>query len=589
MGHQNSSKIFRAFTGTLLVSLSLALVPGAAPGLAQTPKNDPHPSYTFHNMRPNDFEPLVGGIDWLSDGRMVLAHWGVDMKVEGKVYILTGMAGTDRSQVKWTEFATGLKEPLGLVVVNDIIHVFCKDGLWKLTDPNNNGKSEGNEKIKLVSGWSYPAKAGGGERWHLFNFGLVQKDGLFYGNLGGEFPPSTTQGKDRGSLISMDAEKGTFKVLTGGLRTPNGLVIGPEGEFFGTDNQGHYQSSNKLNNFREGRNYGMPNDPAHPYDVKNVPTSPPAIWLQQGEMSNSPSDPVYITEGTYAGQMLVGDVRNGYLLRMSLEKVDNEWQGAAYLFGGGFEAGINRIKFGPDGHLYVGQIGDKARVSWNFKNKLHGFSKMVNNGKLTHEILAVRSRSGGMEIEFTKPLENAASQIAKYQVRSWVNLHGQQTYGAGAKQNVKDHTVKSVTVSPDKKKVMLAIDDLQKGRVIYIKAGVNSSTGETPWASEAWYTLNFISNTDAFTTSIVDSRLKSPEFLANKLKLTRQNGQLQVQVPFEQAFSVTLRDLQGKELAVKRGDAPTLVQFSLENRARGTYFVETQVDGQRFVRSFVLH
>ncbi|MFQ5805131.1 MAG: family 16 glycoside hydrolase [Phycisphaerae bacterium] len=56
------------------------------------------------------------------------------------------------------------------------------------------------------------------------------------------------------------------------------------------------------------------------------------------------------------------------------------------------------------------------------------------------------------------------------------------------------YPVKSASVSPDRKKVFLEIEDLKLSHVVYIRLlpPCISADGELPWSTEAWYTLNVI-------------------------------------------------------------------------------------------------
>ena len=42
-------------------------------------------------------------------------------------------------------------------------------------------------------------------------------------------------------------------------------------------------------------------------------------------------------------------------MRVALEKVAGQWQGAVFPFRAGFQSGNNRLAFAPDGSLWVGQ------------------------------------------------------------------------------------------------------------------------------------------------------------------------------------------------------------------------------------------
>ncbi len=554
--------------------------------LGQAMLTAPHPSWDLHNMRPPNFLLRNGGLDFLSDGRLVASDWGSDMTVTGKVYIISGMGGKDSSGVTYKVFAQSLKEPLGLKVVNDTIYVMCKDGLYMLPDADKNGLADENRKI--VSGWSYPLNSSNGERWHLFAFGLLYKDGFFYGTLASEYPPSSDQGKDRGSLIKMDPKKGTFEIVVGGLRTPNGIAFGPEGEIFGTDNQGHWLPANKLNHFVKGRNYGMHNDPANPYDISRVPQSPPVVWLEEGQIGLSPSQPAYVTHGPYSGQFLVGDVSFGGLQRIFVEKVAGEYQGVVFKFAGGFEAGTNRLVWGPDGALYIGQIGNNS-TNWGWQNKNYGLSKLIDNSTSTFELLAVRSRKNGMELEFTEPVSAASAVAANFTVETWTQLP-QEGYGAGNLQSRRNLTVSSATLSMDKKSVFLQIDGLTPNYVVHIKTpSIRSATAKAPWASEAWYTLNKISPTSAFDPTVfIDPKLRSMDAMSTDFKVHRDQTGIIAEIPFLGNSTIAVQDLQGRTLATGITMHPGSIRFSTEGFSRGTYFVRVLVDGHRYSHSINL-
>ena len=74
------------------------------------PLVDVHPSFDLATVRPEGFEPKVGGIAWLPDGRMLLSTWDAD----GSVWILDGVRGDDRSKITVKRFAAGLAKGFGL-------------------------------------------------------------------------------------------------------------------------------------------------------------------------------------------------------------------------------------------------------------------------------------------------------------------------------------------------------------------------------------------------------------------------------------------------------------------------------------------
>ena len=93
-----------------------------------------------------------------------------------------------------------------------------------------------------------------------------------------------------------------------------------------------------------------------------------AILFPHGLMSNSPSQPLADSTkgkfGPYAGQLLVGEMNKGRIMRVILDKVGDKLQGACLPFfdGNGLSTGNNRLAFSQDGKtLYVTETNNGSR------------------------------------------------------------------------------------------------------------------------------------------------------------------------------------------------------------------------------------
>ena len=190
--------------------------------------------------------------------------------------------------------------------------------------------------------------------------------------------------------------------------------------------------------------------------------------------------------------MIHGEVTNGGVKRVFVEKVKGEYQGCVFRFIQGLEAGVNRLAWGPDGALYVGGIGSTG--NWRQNGKLwYGLQRLKYNEKSTFEMLAVRAKSNGVEIEFTEALpENTGWNTADYDVKQWYYLPTKD-YG-GPKMDNTNLNVLSANVSADRKKVFLELEGMKEGYVVYVHLpyGWTSENGGELWSTEAWYTLNSI-------------------------------------------------------------------------------------------------
>jgi cytochrome c len=447
-----------------------------------TALNGVHPSYTLTQARPDGFSPKVGGMDFLPDGRLVISTWDA----EGSVYIVEGVETGDPSEMTYKRIASGLAEPLGLKVVDGSIFVLQKQELTELID--HDGDEMTDEYRTVSNDWLVSAN------FHEFAFGLAHKSPYFYAALAIGIMPggasATNQPKDRGKAVRIHQQTGKMDIVSEGLRTPNGVGIGVDNEIFIADNQGDWLPACKILHITEGAFFGS--RAVDSSRVAQLKMKPPVVWLPQDEIGNSPSTPLALNDGPYQGQMIHGEVTHGGVKRVFVEKVAGEYQGAVFRFIQGLEAGVNRMVWGPDGGLYVGGIGSTG--NWQHSGKLwYGLQRLKYNEKPTFEMLAVRAQSNGLEIELTQPLDPAfGTDVTDYNLRQWYYLPTHD-YG-GPKLDDRKMKVATVNISNDRKKIFLELNGMQEEHVIHVSLPNywTSTTGESIWTTEAWYTLNNI-------------------------------------------------------------------------------------------------
>ena len=437
-----------------------------------------HPSYSLINIRPSWFKPRVGAMDFLPDGGLVVSTWDSI----GSVYLLRGVENNNAEEVIVKQIASGLHEPLGLKIVDGKIFVLQKQELTELID--HNGDEIIDEYRNICSSW------GATSDFHEYSYGLEYRDGYFYANLGlgMRLMKHELQDPDRGSVIRIGHE-GEFEIVSFGLRQPNGIGFGTDGELFLSENQGQWVPACKIIHLREGDFHGCQYGTGDRY--KGMIPTPPAVWLPQDEIGNSPGNPILLKDGPYSGQMIHGEITHGGLKRIFLEKVNNTYQGCVFRFSQGFEAGINRIVYGPDGGIYIGGVGMNG--NWAWEGKQYGLQKISYNGKNTFEILSVRALSDGLIIEFTEPLANRnGDQKKDYNLSHW-RYETTSSYGS-PKYDQEALTIIQLYLSHDTKTVRLRLKELKEGYVIHIQLNENitSTSGQKLWSGEAWYTLNNI-------------------------------------------------------------------------------------------------
>lgn len=582
-----------ALLGFEAIGVARAQTPGDTRNLAGV-----HPGYTLINLRPSAIAEGIGGMDFLPDGRLAICTWNGNHDPvmtpvrKGNLYILSGVELDDPAKVTYKKFAANLEEPLGLKAVGDTLYVSERQGLLQLVDMNKDGVAD-SSSANPKAGYKAVASYTSGNSRHEYFFGLLYKGGFFYGahslsldNGGTAAIPQPHA--NRGTFVKVNRATGATEHIAGGARQPFGVAWGPEGEMFATDVQGTWLPASKLNHVKAGANYGHPQrdqSPANPWDSK--PFQPPAVYLPQSEIANAPGQPVLVPSGTFAGQMLYGDVHYGGIQRVYLEKVGTEWQGAVFRFSAGFEGGVGRLVYGPDGALYVGQVGHNSGNWIEPAKKEYGLAKLKANGKSAFEMLRVISRAKGMEIEMTEPVSDDFATASKYQISSYY-FTPTAAYG-GNKQGVKPLTPKSVTVDPASgRKVFLEIDGLEAKRAIYIRlVGLKSKAGAALWSTEAWYTLNAIGTGNAFDPVVAAS--PSPDRKL-PLELVSAAGRVSITLPFDGDYALRLLDASGAVRASVagtglRGGAAALATAGLP---RGVYALALRGAGREWSRAVVI-
>jgi hypothetical protein len=545
-----------------------------------------HPGYTLMTIRPDSFRPAVAGMEFLPGGDLLVLTWrgttgpsttqsgtGIPMvgtrTGTGKLYRLTKVKGSDRGAITVTEVATGFRDAHGLTVVNGTVYVGDIHRVVKLVDNDGDGKYETQQEVGKLPSYN---------GWFEYAFGPVHKDGKLYMALavGVQLSglPSKQMGQGRGTVVSVPVAGGDYSVVAEGLRAPDGIGLGPDGDIFVTDNQGGYRPSSQFHHVVQGRFYGYMVDPAGPIQASSPRVSPPAIWTPHAEANESPTEPYLMSAGTYKGQLIYGDIGRGGIYRAFLEKVKGEWQGAVFCMSGGFEVGVHRVRTGPDGEIYVGGLGNGGHSNQGWNSTTYGLQKLTPKaGVTTFEILSVRSRAGGMELEFTKPVSEGAAAAARYAVSQW-KYTPTSSYG-GPKQETQSRTISKVELSPDKKKVYLEIAGLKTGQVVFINTnGITAEGGEALWYKKTWYTLNQISDSKPFDAP-VDVKVDMPQYLKTDLKVERLAGLLKAEWPGEKSFRLELADLKG-----------AVVARTAAERGRATLAVRTLPSGVYVLRAY---
>ncbi len=428
----------------------------------------------FDGCRPSD-------IAFGDDGSM----YAIAM-TEGQVYRARRPPAEHPTQIRWERFATGLYHPIGLAIVDGRIFVATKPEITELVDRDGDGRVDYFRTV--ASGW------GLSNGWHEYTFGLAvdrQKNLWFALNTGYFWtnPGYVNPGRWRGSVMKVSFEADRLEAVAKGCRVPNGIVRGPGGDIFYTDNQGDWIQSCKLAHVVPGRFYGHPEYKEDALPQGQYPDGRSTVWLPYG-LSRSTGGPVCDETGgkfgPFADQMFVGDVGYGAnpgIMRVALEKVDGEYQGACFRFVDNQPHGCVRMKFGPDNQLYMASLTT-------------GLTRMKWDGSTPLAIQAVNIRPGGkgFVLKFTRPLAADTRLAAQdFRVKRYHYLYT-GNYGS-PEADVTNVPVEQAELASDRQSIVLSlpVETYPIGMVYEINAGkLTSDSGEALLHNEAWYTVHRI-------------------------------------------------------------------------------------------------
>ncbi len=497
-------------------------------GYTSSAQESPKEEDFFRIMRlsaPEGIVLEVGGLTLLPNGDL-----GVSTR-RGDVYIVENPTS---QRPYFRKFASGLHEILGLAYKNGALYCAQRGELTKLMDTNQDGKADVYETI-----YSWPISG----YYHEYSFGpKIAPDGSFFvsGNVAfgdQEWWRGESRVPYRGWVMHI-YEDGRMEPYATGMRSPCGLGM-IEGQLFYADNQGDWMGSGAVVHLKKGsfvghpaglRWTGLPNSPlsltteqlyalVDPRKTKNAlgeyikpenvvnekfvtladmkskirELQLPAVWLPHGILGISNSELLPIPEGNFGpfgGQLLVGDQGQSKIMRVFLEEVNGEYQGAAWDFRSGFQSGVLRMAWGNDGSLFVGE----TNRGWGSAGDANqGLQRLVYNNNTPFEMRAVRAMPDGFEVEFTSPVDRkSAENLASYSVESFTYKY-HPVYGSPTVNN-KKHLIRGVKVSADGLKARIIVDNLRPYYIhnITLEGVREKGTSYSLVHPTAYYTLNSI-------------------------------------------------------------------------------------------------
>jgi hypothetical protein len=409
----------------------------------------------------------LAAFDFFPDGRAAVSTLG------GDVWIVSGI-DENLTKLHWRRFATGLYQAVGLKIIDGQIYVLGRDQITRLHDLNGDGEADFYQNFNNASIVT--------ERQDECNLGLeTDAEGNFYFTKAGAGVTPDRLHAHTGTMLKVPKSGEGIEVIATGLRSSNGLAIGPNGEIVCGDNEGTWSPASRINLIKRGGFYGQM-ETAHrtppPKDFDQ-----PIVWLPRS-FDTSPSGLLWAPRdwGLLGGHLLAMSYGQSSLYHVMSEEVDGVTQGAVFKLPLRFASGCMRGRFNPvDGQLYV--CGLKG---WQTNAGNDGSLQRVRfTGKGIVMPVEFHAARNGLFITFTEALDRkAAVDPQHWAVERW-NYKWQNKYGSPEfslidpkKPKHDEVLVEEAHLSSDGKTVWLRCEDLKPVMQMKIQYKIRDASGK---------------------------------------------------------------------------------------------------------------
>ncbi|MFO0943859.1 MAG: c-type cytochrome [Pirellulales bacterium] len=431
-----------------------------------------------------------------------------------------------------------LPTPYGIQVRQDGIDVLAKFGLLRLS-PSNEGSSIMDFKV-VADGWGYTPdyhdwavgleldlsgnyyitlpcqqddRTPEAARWRGHALKLVPtsgggqeavKDQPSNNQLSNDQPSNDQPRSDQPKKEQSDRLY-RIEPIAGGLRFPMGVALNRQGDLFTSDNQGNYTPFNELNHIRAGKRYGFINKLENKKGF-SPPFESPAINIPHPWMRSvngicfldtptarleSEKKPLF---GPFEGHLIGCEMNGRCLVRMSLQSVNGQYQGAVYPFSlatgsakENFEGPIV-CKVAPNGDLYIGNLHDSG---WGGGNNTGSIVRIRPSGSWPPGIAEVRAIVSGLEVVFTQSVDpEMARNKSNYSIRSYIRTPT-PAYG-GDDQEEKIESIDSLEYDEQLATVRIGLNALREGAVYELNVKTIGPNASVLFPNQAHYTMRAV-------------------------------------------------------------------------------------------------
>ncbi len=192
--------------------------------------------------------------------------------------------------------------------------------------------------------------------------------------------------------------------------------------------------------------------------------------------------------GPFDGDQLFRVYETDELLRLALDPVGDQHNFAAFRFIGGLDPRDSAIAL-PRGGLAIGRSNNNKSA---YEPGMFSIAVLAPSGVDVFEMRSVRVMTNGLRIDFTQALDKRVGwDPADYHVELWPIT---KPHPMPIRSPESTLFVKGASVATDRRSVFLEIDGIQPSSIVYLRLlpPCLSETGELPYTTESWITVNAI-------------------------------------------------------------------------------------------------
>ncbi len=416
----------------------------------------------------------LSDIAFFKDGSAVASAF------DGDVWSIRGLGGKS-GEVQWRRFATGLHEPMSLVVRDGEIFVFDRIGIWRLRDTDDDGEADAHELFSNV----FPQSA---ETREFPNSLKLGPGGSFIIAKGGQ--QASTLSRLNGSVLRVAPDGRSYTVLGVGFRQPFAGVHPRTGLVTASDQEGHYTPTTPLYIVKDAEYHGYLSE-LLPREKYPAPIADPLTWIPH-TVNPSAVAQVWLIDakmGPLDGALIHIGFNRPELFRVLLNNRTAKPQGAVVSVARDFDVPALNATVNPaDGCLYVAGF---QLAGWGTTAKrLSAFGRLRSTGApcmLPREVVPMDK---GVLLRFDVALDPAtAADPASYSLESWHYRrsfqYGSPHLNAEGKPGQDWLTPSSAYLSKDGRSVFIGVPEMKP--VMQMRIGWSLATVEGEKFGETAY------------------------------------------------------------------------------------------------------